>query len=113
MGDLGDALDGLPDGALVPVGWIRDQLRSEPADEEDGVADLTVQEVADELDRAPSTVRGWLGEGELDGYRFRGREWRITREALQAFLEEERNGDGSRSGGDLGSWREEVAGGGG
>lgn len=112
MGDLRDALDGLPDSALVPVGWIRDQLRSEPADEDEGVADLTVQEVADELDRAPSTVRGWLGDGDLQGYRFRDREWRIPREALQAFLEEERNGDGSGASPDLGSWREEVAGGG-
>lgn len=112
MGDLRDALDGLPDSALVPVGWIREQLHSEPADEDQGVADLTVQEVADELDRAPSTVRGWLGEGELDGYRFRGREWRIPREALEAFLEEER-GNGRRPSADLGSWRKEVAGGGG
>ena len=105
---LRDALADLPDGAMVPVGWIREQLGTEA--EETRIADLSVQEVADELDRAPSTIRGWLGDGKLDGYRFRGNEWRVPRESLRAFLEEERNNcSDSEQSADLGSWRE-VAG---
>lgn len=105
---LRDALADLPDGAMVPVGWIREQLGTEA--EETRIADLSVQEVADELDRAPSTIRGWLGEGTLDGYRLQGREWRVPRESLRAFLEEERsNGSDPEKSADLSSWRE-VAG---
>lgn len=75
---------------------------------------LTVSEVAGELDRAESTVRGWLGSGLLDGFRLRGREWRIRRSALTAFLEAEEADDraddaspsGSSDEADLGSWRQ-------
>lgn len=111
MGSLRDDLDGLPDDALVPVGWVRERLSDDGAAADAPVADLTVQEVAEELDRAPSTVRGWLGSGDLEGYRLRGREWRVPREALAAFLEEERSGVREEEPADLGSWRE-VAGGG-
>ena len=43
------------------------------------VRDLTVAEVAREVSRQPSTVRGWLISGELDGYKLNDRDWRITR----------------------------------
>lgn len=107
---LRDDLDGLPDDALVPVGWIRDRLSDDRA-VGGPVADLTVQEVAEELDRAPSTVRGWLGSGDLEGYRLRGREWRVPREALVAFLDEERGGGREEGSADLGSWRAAAGGG--
>jgi len=100
---LSDDLQGLPDDALMPVGWIRERLGSDTGP--DPVADLTVGEVAEELGRQPSTVRGWLGSGDLDGYKLRGREWRVPREALRAFLEGERNGGPSEPT-NLGSWRE-------
>ena len=48
--------------------------------------DLTVHEVAEETQRAASTVRGWLIDGELEGYKIMGRDWRVTREALRRFL---------------------------
>lgn len=48
--------------------------------------DMTVAEVAEQVGRAESTVRGWLIEGALDGYKLRGRDWRVTHRALEAFL---------------------------
>lgn len=89
-------LDGLPDAALVPVGWLREQLRAEPAaDSADAQSgDLTVQAVAQDLGRAASTIRYWCRAGLLEGaYRLRGREWRIPPAALQRFL----NGQAVRS----------------
>ena len=54
--------------------------RSEPA------RDLSVDEVAYETGRAPSTVRGWLLSGALRGYKLNGRDWRVTRPALHEYL---------------------------
>jgi len=39
--------------------------------------DLTVEEVAKEARKAPSTVRGWLIAGDLNGYKLNGRERRV------------------------------------
>ncbi len=50
-------------------------------------SDLTVEEVAAETHRAPSTVRTWLTSGELRGYKLMGKAWRIPRAALRAFLD--------------------------
>lgn len=61
----------LVDGAEEPVG---------PS------GDLTVDDVAKEARRAPSTVRGWLNSGELKGYKLNHRDWRITRHALRDYL---------------------------
>ena len=49
--------------------------------------DLTVEEVADETNRAPSTVRGWLISGALRGYKLNDRDWRVPRAALREYLE--------------------------
>ncbi len=86
---LRDAIAALPDDAMVPVGWIREQLGAG----DDRLADLTVEEAAAELGRAPSTVRGWLGSGELRGYRLNGREWRVPRAAVHDYLERQKNGN--------------------
>lgn len=103
---LRDALADLPDDALVPVKWIRERLGGTADD--DRISDLTVAEVAAELDRSPSTVRGWCGDGKIDGaYRFRGREWRIPRSALRTFVEGERAGRETPA--DLSDWRKEVS----
>lgn len=56
------------------------------ADQPAAERDLSVDDVAAETGRAGSTVRGWLIAGALDGYKLRGRDWRITRAALRAFL---------------------------
>jgi excisionase family DNA binding protein len=47
--------------------------------------DLTASEVAHILDLDESTVRRRLGDGTLPGYRL-GREWRITEQALRAYV---------------------------
>ena len=48
--------------------------------------DLTVEEVAEETGRAPSTVRGWLISGALRGFKLNNRDWRIPRPALRDYL---------------------------
>jgi len=62
---------------------------------------LTVREVGALLHRSPSTTRGWLVAGVLAGFKLRGRDWRVRRADLQAFL------DGHRSD----SARQDAAGG--
>ena len=49
--------------------------------------DLTAEEVAHETGRAASTVRGWLGRGELHGYLLNGRVWRVPRASLRDYLD--------------------------
>lgn len=51
--------------------------------------DMTVGGVAEEVGRATSTVRTWLIDGKLRGYKLQGRDWRVTRAALAAFLDGE------------------------
>ncbi|HET9948846.1 MAG TPA: helix-turn-helix domain-containing protein [Longimicrobiales bacterium] len=73
--------------------------------------DLTVEEVAAEVGRAVSTVRGWLASGELKGYKLNRRDWRVPRAALRAYLERQPAGaDRSREPAadaevDISAWR--------
>lgn len=70
--------------------------------------DLSVEEVAEETGRAPSTVRGWLIRGELQGYKLNGRDWRVPRPALSAYLEGQvapESDEEPSEGVDLGAWR--------
>lgn len=87
MPALLDLLRALPGEALVPASWVLAQLEAAaPAPEGRAVRDLTVEDVAGLLDRAPSTVRGWCAAGRLAGaYRCAGREWRIPTAALDAI----------------------------
>ncbi|MFG1691134.1 helix-turn-helix domain-containing protein [Gemmatimonadota bacterium] len=100
-------LDGLPDDALLPVKFIREQL----GDAEDVEVDLTLEGVAEKVGRSISTVRGWCSSEKLKGaYRMNGREWRIPPASLEAYLDGQREGKREprrRDGGpvDLGSWR--------
>lgn len=48
--------------------------------------DMTVEEVAEEVQRSPSTIRRWLIAGELRGYKLQGRDWRVPRPALRDYL---------------------------
>ncbi len=51
---------------------------------------LTVDEVAVKLKIHPETIRRWLREGRLDGYRIsRKGGWRIRPESVTRMLEEE------------------------
>ena len=118
MGHLEDRIrqmcDGLPDGAsvMLPVGWLRSQLDG-PDPSHRVVIDWTVRRVAEELERAPSTVRTWLNRGLIpEAYQLRGREWRVPPAAVRAFQDREgdqperpshRDPDGPV---DLGSWRD-------
>ncbi len=86
----------LPPGAAVtlPADVLREWLDGEPGtggQAGDGVSqeplvDLTVEDVAKLVGRAPSTVRWWCQKGTLPGaYRLRNREWRVPRAALRAL----------------------------
>lgn len=107
------ALLALPDTALVPVGLVREVVAGLGGGADHKVG-LTVQEVAEATDRAPSTVRTWCAEGRLPGARrLRGREWRIPRKALDALLDGEeptQRGGGADHldvpRGGLGAWRD-------
>ena len=83
--------EALPEGASITLS--SEALRSlleRDADESSTLAhDMTVEEVANHLDRSPQTVRRWIREGELDAYSFRGREYRITAAALRNFIARE------------------------
>jgi excisionase family DNA binding protein len=48
--------------------------------------DLTVTDVAEEVGRASSTVRGWLIAGALRGYKLNSRDWRVPRSALCEYV---------------------------
>ncbi len=79
--------EALPEGASITLSSeaLRSLLETD-ADESSTLAhDMTVEEVANHLDRSPQTVRRWIREGELDAYSFRGREYRITAAALRNF----------------------------
>lgn len=105
-------VDAMPPGSSItlPVDWVRCQLELEPA-ENKIAGDLTVSDVARELGRKPNTVRDWVRSGQLRGYLFRGREYRVTRAALNDFIEAQRQKSGPAPGrssekvADLGSWR--------
>lgn len=83
----------LPTDALVPIGWVRDQLdeAGAVAAVEQPVTDLTCEAVARALGRTASTVRGWLVSGMLRGYKLRGREWKVPPAEVERFLAAERS----------------------
>lgn len=50
---------------------------------------LTVEDVADRLQIHPETIRRWLREGRLDGYRISRRGgWRVRPESVEKMLDE-------------------------
>jgi hypothetical protein len=102
----------LPDGALLPVGWLRAQLGAEPAER---LADLTLSEVAALQNRSISTVRTWCGSGALEGaYRLNNREWRVPPAALRRFLDRQsakKVPPTSAPTTDLSEWRRHIRGG--
>ena len=89
-------IDGMPDGGSIslPVDTVRDWLN----DNGSGLdQDLTVEEVGKFFHRSPITIRTWIRAGRLEAYHFRGKEYRITRAALEDFQDQQRNGRQSRS----------------
>ncbi len=79
---------------------------------ETGVAstgDLTVEEVANETSRAPSTVRGWLISKALRGYKLNNRDWRVPRTALREYLEAQATQSSETPGEvDITAWRRDA-----
>lgn len=82
-----------PGDSTVPVSWIAELLDDCGGTEEEYVPaqfdDLSVEEAAALVRRAPSTVRTWLtsGEGVPGAYKLKGREWRIPRAAFRRYLD--------------------------
>ncbi len=94
-----EAVGGLLDGLSPPRGGAQDG------------SDLSLEEVAERVGRAPSTVRGWCRCGSLVGaYRLNGRGWRIPLLALDDFLraQEERRTDPTIGEHSLSSWRKDY-----
>jgi excisionase family DNA binding protein len=48
---------------------------------------ITVDEVARELRVSPKTVRAWLGEGKLRGFKVSHKVWRIQRQDFERFVQ--------------------------
>lgn len=92
MKALRDAIDDLPDGALVPVRWIREKLAEEPEDE-DPLGELyDVPTLAERFDRSEATIRSWLADGKMRGFKLEGRAWRVRASEVRAFEERQAGG---------------------
>ena len=73
------------------------------ADHAAAPAEFTVAELATRFHRSASTVRGWCERDRFDGaYKLNGRDWRIPKTAVDAFLAEQR---GESPVTQLGAWR--------
>jgi excisionase family DNA binding protein len=104
----------LPEGSalVLSAAALESLLDPQPVSEGRCPQDMTVKEVAKTLKRSAQSVRRLIRSGELDAYLFRGREYRVTRAALDAFIGAERRG-GSQiprikcgaGRADLGAWR--------
>jgi excisionase family DNA binding protein len=90
-------VDVMPAGSSVafPVDTLKVWLESEGGGFD---PDLTVKEVAQRFSRSEVTIRGWIRDGVLRAYKFRGREYRIPASALEDFQNKEsgRNRPASR-----------------
>ena len=106
--------EAMPPGSSISlsreaVGGLLDGLGSPRGGAQDG-GDLTLEEVAERVGRAPSTVRGWCRCGSLVGaYRLNGRGWRIPLLALDAFLRAQEEGRTGSTMGEhnLSAWRKD------
>ena len=103
------AAEHLPCGASVTIG--REELLEALETLDASRRDLSVVEVGERLGRSPSTVRSWLYQGVLRGYKLRGRQWRVPPAAISKFERRERDGESRRTAKgdntDLSAWRNE------
>jgi excisionase family DNA binding protein len=58
----------------------------EPQHRQEELDLLTVEEVARQLRVSPTTVRAWLIQRRLHGFKLTPKVWRIRREDFQAFV---------------------------
>jgi len=85
---LADALPSDSSAVTFTRADLRTMLDEDDVHESDLILrDLRIEEVAEETCRSPSTVRSWLISGQLRGYKLQGRDWRVPRSALRAFLD--------------------------
>lgn len=108
---LARLLGKLPPDALLPAGWVLEQLEGAPADDDDPVMDLSVEQAAEALAKAPSTIRGYCSGGLLPGAYKVGRSWRIPRASLRRYGEKSPEGELAATLGrsqrvNLSSWRQ-------
>jgi hypothetical protein len=82
----------LPADALLPVGYLREQLGEEAlqaAANDAGAAlarDLTVKEFGACFGKSASTARLWCEQGRVGGaWKLNGREWRIPAGSVEQF----------------------------
>jgi excisionase family DNA binding protein len=104
------------------IGELEAEIRSEGGEalsiprgaSEEQLGDYTVAQVAGIFQRSPQTVRDWINARRMRAYKFNGREYRITRAAVEEFREQQRNGTtdtrpkGQASTADLGVWRDDY-----
>jgi excisionase family DNA binding protein len=98
-----------PDGT-VTVRWLAALVDEEDHSfvAPDRLSDLTLDEVCEAVKKKPSTVRSWLGRGELRGYKLNGKAWRVPRSALAEYLAKQGGSDSeghSDAEIDISAWR--------
>jgi excisionase family DNA binding protein len=110
----------LPDDSSVSFSvatlkaWTKEE-GSPPRPADELTPDLTVEDFAELMGKAASTVRMWLNQGMVpEAYKLRGKQWRIPRHALAAFQDRERTRESGNTVPlrrtprvDLGGWRDE------
>jgi hypothetical protein len=105
---LRERLRALPEGSLVPVGWVLEFLGNGPGGPERPGAlavDLNVADLAMLFKKKPSTVRAWIERGDFPGaYKLNGKEWRVPAAAVEAFQKAQQRG-AADPGDDLSAWR--------
>lgn len=97
-----------PDGT-VTIRWLA-SLIGVPLEDDGGgaeaaAADLNLEAVAGHFHRSVSTVRGWLGRGEMRGYKLNGRDWRVPRSAIREYEERQQEDPTQRGEVDIREWR--------
>ena len=112
-----DILAALPDDALVPVSWVRSQVRTHPDSEDrERHRDLSAREFAELVNRSAAQVRAWCAAGSVPGaYRLPGEKrhgaWRIPHESVDAFRQRgttrvpKEIQEGGTEAPDVGAWR--------
>jgi hypothetical protein len=112
---LAALLADLPDGTLLPVGWLRAQLATEPAEGATAATgdtprpDLTPAQFGALLGRSASTARLWCEAGKVPGaWKLAGRSWRIPAASVDWFRESHgapAPGSTRPTAGDLSDWQ--------
>lgn len=98
---LSQVIDDPTAPVVLPRAWVQQLLDEATAPRAVAPGDrigpeppggYTIVQVANALERSGTAVWRWISEGLIPGaYRFRGREWRIPRAALLAFIDREQN----------------------